>query len=221
MNGVTIDSLGVSVGVDIGQRRDHTAFVVVEKERRAYTVDGKGIKYGGENHFVVRTLERMELGVTYPRITRRLTELDRRLRLLQFYPEFWVDATGVGKPVIDLLRTSGADIKEVYLTGSDQVVKGQWGLLHLGKSLMVSRLQVLLQMERIRLPNTREAAVLTDELLNYEIRVNENANAQFGSFKVGRHDDLATALGLACWNDPAWGQSFMLPPAFKLEGTVF
>lgn len=92
--------------------------------------------------------------------------------------------------MIDLLRTSGANIKQVYLTGTNQVVKGQWGVLHLGKSLMVSRLQVLLQMERIHLPNVEEAALLADDLLNYEIRVNDNANAQFGAFRVGSHDDL-------------------------------
>ncbi len=33
------------------------------------------------------------------------------------------------------------------------------------------------------------------------IKVNEYANLEFGAFKVGTHDDLTTALGLACiWN---------------------
>lgn len=31
----------------------------------------------------------------------------------------------------------------------------------------------------------------------YELRVDENARETFGAFKVGTHDDLVTALGLA------------------------
>ena len=81
----------------------------------------------------------------------------------------------------------------------------------------MSRLQVLLQSERVHLPATAEAGILAQELLNYEIRVNENAAAQFGAFKVGSHDDLATALGLACWEEVGWGEGGMIPPVDVIE----
>jgi hypothetical protein len=32
--------------------------------------------------------------------------------------------------------------------------------------------------------------------------VSEDANEKFGAFKVGTHDDLVTALGLAVLEDP-------------------
>ncbi len=35
------------------------------------------------------------------------------------------------------------------------------------------------------------------ELLSYEIRVDEQADDRYGAFKVGTHDDMVTALGLA------------------------
>lgn len=54
---------------------------------------------------------------------------------------------------------------------------------------------------RIHLPKTEEAVALQKELKNYTIRVNENANPEFGAFKVGTHDDLVTALGLACLSE--------------------
>jgi hypothetical protein len=38
---------------------------------------------------------------------------------------------------------------------------------------------------------------MKDELLDYEIRISEDANERYGAFKVGAHDDLVTALGLA------------------------
>jgi hypothetical protein len=33
--------------------------------------------------------------------------------------------------------------------------------------------------------------------MNFEIRVDEKANDRYGAFRVGTHDDLVTALGLA------------------------
>jgi hypothetical protein len=56
---------------------------------------------------------------------------------------------------------------------------------------------VLLQTGRVHLPGTAEARALARELEAYEIRVTENANDTYGAFKVGTHDDLVTALGLA------------------------
>jgi hypothetical protein len=54
-----------------------------------------------------------------------------------------------------------------------------------------------LQTARILLPRTMEARVLAQELLDYEIHVDEKANDTYGAFRVGSHDDLVTALGLA------------------------
>ena len=67
----------------------------------------------------------------------------------------------------------------------------------LGKACLVSRLQTLLQSDRIHLPRTAGAEVLAEDLRNFEIRVDENANDRYGAFRVGTHDDLVTALDLA------------------------
>ena len=71
-----------------------------------------------------------------------------------------------------------------------------------GKAYLVSRLQALLQSGRLHLPNTAEAEALGRKLLDYEIRVDEQANDRYGTFRVGSHDDLVTALGLATQVDP-------------------
>ncbi len=73
----------------------------------------------------------------------------------------------------------------------------------LGKAYLVSRLQSLLQTGCVHLPRTAEAEALAAELLDYEIRVDQNANDRYGAFRVGTHDDLVTALGLAVQCDPA------------------
>lgn len=72
----------------------------------------------------------------------------------------------------------------------------------MGKGYLVSRLQVLLQERRVRLPaSDPEAAALISELENYQIRIPPDGNEKYGAFSVGSHDDLATALGLAVLRD--------------------
>lgn len=208
----------VRVGVDIGQKLDPTAIVVVEIQRRDYTLSSAGFPSGGTIHFVARSIGRLPLGATYPAITRRLVEIADKIRARGLWVDFWIDATGVGQPVVDCLKSAGLSIRPVYLTGSDQVTKGENDEMRMGKAAMVSRLQVLLQSERIHLPQTPESSVLIQELLDYEIRVNDHANTQFGAFKVGSHDDLATALGLACWEERyATGESAIIPPHWATE----
>lgn len=51
--------------------------------------------------------------------------------------------------------------------------------------------------QRLHLPRTVEAGTLARELMDYEIKVNDHANASFNA-KSGSHDDLVIALGLSC-----------------------
>ncbi len=123
------------------------------------------------------------------------------------------DITGVGRPVHELiereitaahLTSEGADAVQLVpatFTHGDRLTRAEGGGRSVGKAFLVSRLQALLQTDRIKLPRTREAEVLARELADYEIRVSEDANDRYGAFKVGSHDDLVTALGLACLED--------------------
>src|SRR6266853_2113470 len=89
------------VGLDLGQKHDHAAIAVVE--RRA----GSGI-------FRVGYLERMPLGTSYPRVVARVLEMVQDEKL-QGRCALAVDGTGVGAPVVDLLRGSrlGCDLAAV------------------------------------------------------------------------------------------------------------
>jgi hypothetical protein len=113
-----------------------------------------------------------------------------------------LDSTGVGAPLADLLVDHDTSVTAVYfVAGEHRTVAG--GEVRLGKAFMVSRLQSLLQTDRLHLPDTSEARQLARELLDFEIRVDERANDLHGAFKVGSHDDLVTALGLAVHQRPA------------------
>lgn len=183
----------IQIGVDIGQKIDPSALAVAEIE-----------KQGKAYHYLMRHIERLPLGTPYPAVVARLVAVKKSLAERGIRDvRWWVDSTGVGQPVVDLLQAAGIYPTAVYLTGNDKAVRDDNGqTLRLGKPLLVSRLQVLLQCGRIHLPKTPEAGALADELLNYEIRVSDEGQDSYGAFKVGTHDDLATALGLACWQEP-------------------
>jgi hypothetical protein len=108
----------------------------------------------------------------------------------------YVDATGLGQPVVDLLRAAGAEPIACYFAYGERRTR-QGREVRLGKQWMVSRLQALAQTNRLHLPRTSEAEAARYELLDYEIRVSEDGHDNYGAFKVGKHDDLVTALGLA------------------------
>ncbi len=191
----------VLIGVDIGQKRDPTALCVAHDEPRL--VDGRT-----ERHFLVRYLNRLPLGTPYPAVADRVAYIaDQARERTRDATIVYVDATGVGQPVVDLLRerVHRAQVVAVYFTHGDQrseALERGYPRVTLGKAYLVSRLQALLQTGRLHLPRTRKAEVLSAELLNYELRVDEDANDRYGAFRVGTHDDLVTALGLAVQTDP-------------------
>jgi hypothetical protein len=194
----------VTIGVDIGQRVDPTAIAVIEREERIEK--RKDVETGADTerrvwHHTARRLERLPLGTPYPEVADRLVDVAARVaeRTGQ-RPRLYLDATGVGKPVVDVLRDHKvrALLVAVYFTHGDRRMKGDDGSIILGKAYLVSRLQALFQGERLHLPrHDPEAETMTRELLDYEIRVDKDANDKYGAFRVGTHDDLVTALGLA------------------------
>ena len=192
----------VTLGVDIGQRVDPTAIAVVETERRK-RADGKGT----EVHHLARHVERLPLGTPYPDVASRVAEIATGVCERGSggsSPQLYLDATGVGTPILDLLKSARvrARLVAVYFTHGDRrnLVDGE---VRLGKAWLVSRMQALLQQGLLHLPRTPEAEQLGRELLDYEIKVSEDANDRYGAFKVGSHDDLVTALGLAVQEDRA------------------
>ena len=188
----------ILMGIDIGQKRERTAICVVEFDLRE-------TGFRTVHHFVVRHLELLPVETSYPEVAQRLSQVTSGVRQKNDEsPYLYVDATGLGQPIIDLLReeTTGlGSITPVYFTHGDQRTQ-EGNQVKLGKAYLVSRLQMLLQTGRLHLPRTTESERLAEDLLNYEIRVDENANDRYGAFPVGSHDELVTALGLAVQQEP-------------------
>lgn len=181
------------IGLDLGQAADYTALCVMRGTRA--TPDAKP-------EYEVGHLERFPLQTPYPKMVDAVMELTRRPELADQY-ELVVDATGVGRPVVDLLKdalgTERRRLHPVTITGGGAVGSGAFGLT-VPKRDLVMALKVLLESERLLfaagLPDT---AVLIRETLAFRVKITAAANDTYGAWREGDHDDLVLAVAMASW----------------------
>jgi hypothetical protein len=100
----------------------------------------------------------------------------------------------VGPPPVDLLAEAVVHTVACDFADGDRRTK-TWSKTMVGWLWLVARLVALFQGGRTHLPKTDEAAGMRQELLDDEIRVDEDANDRHGVFRIGSHDDPVTALG--------------------------
>ena len=181
------------VGLDLGQAQDYTALVIAEQQDTPPTVS-----------YHIRHLERFTLGTPYPAIVSHVQSLLQRPPL-QRHTSLVVDATGCGRPVVDLLTQAQLDPVAVSIHGGDQVThEGRhW---RVPKRDLVSALQVLLQTERLKVAEALQLSqVLVQELLNFRVTIDPHtAHDSYSAWREGQHDDLVLACALACW----WGERY-------------
>ncbi len=193
-----------SIGVDLGQRRDYSAVAVVERVKR---VDCRfdAVQCGWRERetdegWVVRHLERMPLGTPYTAVAARIVEVARDAKV-RGKCQLMVDATGVGMPVVDMLRSArpGCGIAAVLITGGtgERFDGTVW---HVPKLELLARLQALIETKRLRIARRLgEAGTLARELLNIRSAQGVSGRVRAGAEGAGEHDDLALAVALAVW----------------------
>jgi hypothetical protein len=177
------DSLMFVVAADIGQARDPTAIVGLE-----VTVEC----------FDLRHLERLPLGTPYPLVADRLGVVCDAVPSPR---ELVVDATGVGRPVVDLLRSKGRRPVAVLITGSgSETFKPETGTWSVPKRLLMAPLGSALELGRLRLspglPVT-ETEALRRELSKFFRQINGHGHTVMGGKR--EHDDTVIAVALAVW----------------------
>src|SRR5437016_708443 len=109
-----------TIGLDLGQVRDPSAIAVLERAEEAGEWDPVTMVWRKEVALRLRYLERVPLGRPYAEVVERVrgitgsAELVGRCRLV-------VDATGVGRPVVELLQGAdlGCGIMPVVFTGAE------------------------------------------------------------------------------------------------------
>jgi hypothetical protein len=187
-----------TMGVDLGQAQDYTAVAVMESARVVLPErDPITWSFREETVHAVRHAERVPLEVPYPDVVAHVKKLV--LSAAAAGPmAVVVDATGVGAPVVDLLRQGGLGCRviPVVITGGE--TESSDGVRYrVPKRDLMSGLQVAFQKRRIGLSaDLPVLSVLREELRCMRLRVSAGGFERYG----GRgHDDLVMALALAWW----------------------
>jgi len=179
------------VGLDLGQVADYTAIAVLE--RPPVPTDAPPYK---PPVYALRHLERLPLGTSYPDVVAAVGDLMGRLPRRG---PLVADATGVGRPVIDLLRAAGLDPIPVVVHGGDQTTVVE-GYRRVPKRELVAVAQVLLQQRRLRVARSLPLVkALVEELQTFEVKISDTGHDSYGVWREGKHDDLVFATALACW----------------------
>ena len=184
------------VGLDLGKKRDPAAVAVVERIDRVRAFQGTEFYRLGARH-----LERAPLGTPYPRLVERVRQIVQSGQL-RGRCALAVDATGVGEPVVDLLRAArlGCELCAVTITsGEYQHSRGasEWSV---PKRDLIAHVQVLLERNELRIARRmRDAGSLVRELLDMQSTTTNSGHRRLGADGHGQHDDLVIALALACW----------------------
>ncbi len=112
-----------------------------------------------------------------------------------------VDATGVGMPVVDMLRAAqpGCPLAPVWITGG-QSAHFDGKVWHVPKLELLAGMQALLETKRLRiLRGMRESGTLVRELMHVQSARRPSGALKIGAQGAEEHDDLTLAVALAVW----------------------
>ena len=196
-------------GLDLGQSRDYSALCVLEK------LPGPT---PNEPTLHCRHLHRWPLGTAYPTIVADVAERLRDPALADAgRPDLAIDATGVGRAVVDLFRRPGPaafTLHAVTITGGVEVARHGRDY-HVPKRDLVGTVVALLQTDRLRIAEgLPETATLVKELRDFRAVISAAGRDTYGvvaDWREGQNDDLVLAVAIAAWValnvKPGWARA--------------
>ncbi|MBI3684322.1 MAG: hypothetical protein HY235_28445 [Acidobacteria bacterium] len=189
------------IGLDLGQKHDYTAIAILE---RAHVVDGPRdpatYAFPIKTVYSIRYLERLPLNTLYPDIVSHVCRLTRHPSLGK-RKTLIVDATGVGQPVVDLLRQAepAANLIPVVLTGGGHPSID--GSTHrIPRHELLTHLEIAFQTQRLQISSQLpDATTLIHELENLRRKVKDTGDETIAPWRHSTHDDYVFAAALANW----------------------
>ncbi|MDR3718888.1 MAG: hypothetical protein P4K98_08805 [Bryobacteraceae bacterium] len=201
----------VYLGLDLGQRHDPAAIAILHR-----TVEPTGAfnhvtwEFEREVHFRLCHTERLALGTSYiqivARIGRLLEKLSAPLPGSHCYAgtaplrTLVVDASGVGRPVVELIRKSRIGwtpepgnpprvaIAPVTITASGSPHCEASGDEFVSRRDLITNLRILLERRLLKISGRiHDRQALLKELVELQDR------------SGSKHDDLVMATAIACW----------------------
>lgn len=207
--GIHIQKHRFYISADLGQANDYTAISILERIITGEGVLGLPVEYaisfneeakGGIRAYHLRHLERMPRGTEYPAVVDRLIEIFNSPQLEKAEKAVVIDYTGVGRPVYDLMKQSGfsRSLNAISITGGGTVTRHD-AVCNVPKRDLVTNLQVMLQNNRMKIAKgIKEAAVLVEELANFQVKITASGHDIYGG-RSGVHDDLVLSVAMGAW----------------------
>jgi hypothetical protein len=177
-----------TIGLDIGQSQDHTALTAVEDAG------------GTPSEYHLRHVRRFELGTPYPQVAEEVAALVRG-DAIGGDPTLVVDATGVGRPIVDMLEEEDLSPVSIWITGGDSVNR-DGREYRVPKRELASTVQALLQAGRLKFAGGLPLRdVLTEELQKFRAKINiDTGEASFEHWRERDTDDVVLSLACALWH---------------------
>ena len=195
----------VVVSLDLGELTDFSARAIL---RRGLRTDARRLPARTErghslHRYDLLALKRYEKGTPYSDVVSDTVGILARPDL-QPLLGLVVDATGVGRPVVETFRTELARLRrdrglEVPCHAVTITAGERWSLAgrheyRVAKTLLVSTGRAALEGGTLKFARGLPcAALLRRELLNYKVRITPSVHEVFGA-ESGEHDDLVTAV---------------------------
>ena len=185
------------VGVDLGQARDYTTTAVLSVLPSEH---GKEIPLR-KRQMECRRLERIPLRTPYPEIVRYVAKLCRHLQSIMGKVYLLLDATGVGRPVVNMFEAAGLDPIGITVTSGHDVTRGeQPNSVNVPKRDLISSLQVAMHLGNMHVArNLKFAETFKRELDMFKVKITTKGSLRLEAWRESDHDDLVFAMAMACW----------------------
>jgi hypothetical protein len=183
-------------GLDLGRPHEFTALAVLERTEVPSPDDSTRTV----RHYAARHLERFPPATPYPEVFTRLATVFAAPLVKGGH--LVTDYTGVGRPVLDMLRKArvGAQVVPLFVTTGKRSSSDELGGWWVPRQELAATLQVLLQSRRLRVaPALPEAATLARELAAFQVKEAAVSKEELGDWRQGTHDDLVLAVAVAAW----------------------
>jgi hypothetical protein len=198
----------IILSVDLGKRRDYTAFSISETKPELRKNKRQGKIY--VMTVTVRDLQQLPLGTDYTDVAQRVHDVfwDDRLWLRDgssgkaVGPTLLVDAGGVGDAVADdLAKDLGVPFVRYRLVrGTAQENRHSKLDYTVPRTIMFQQLYAAFQSDRIRIPrHLKHTKTLLAELRGLQVERNEETGYIRVVHRENEHDDLAICLAATNW----------------------
>lgn len=192
-------------GYDVGQVQDYSAWSLIR--RRDMWQERKGLPGTraweeepilNVHRYDVEDMGRFELGTSYPEQKERVKAMLSH-PTLQGRTVFVMDATGVGRPLVQDFIEEGLPPIPVVITGGQSVSLGKDGFYRVPKRDLVVQTQIVLESRRIKFANIPARKIMREELENFRLRMTKANSETYEAWRDSVHDDMVLSLLLPIW----------------------